>query len=180
MNIKRRPAPIGRRRRGRSFKTERPPGVNGARRRRAPGKSLARGRARVLIPPRGAERGDPPAAGGRRSRGGVWRGIRSAEPRREEGCCGPPGGRGKPPGSRWCVRFLPRSRQGPVPLSVGLFAGPATAVRNGKGAESKIKPDDRRYTQWKRAAGLHPLVQQVKTPPRLAGVTISNPLPQSG
>lgn len=133
MNIKRRPAPIGRRRRGRSFKTGRPPGRERGRGGGAPPGKVWRGGACGGAPASlarhvGAGRGAPqPGAGGP---GGGPAGRRDAAAPEEVA--------GSPPGSRCCVRVVARSRQGPVPMSVGLLAGPGTAVRDGKGAESKI------------------------------------------
>lgn len=108
-------------------------GVNGGearRRRRAPGKSLARGRvrgrARVLSAPRGAERPNP------------GQGVPGGGPAGRRDAAAPEEVVQSPPGSRCCVRCVPRSRQGPVPMSAGLFAGLGIAVRDGKGAESKI------------------------------------------
>lgn len=138
MNIKRRPAPIGRRRRGRSFKTGRPPGSERGRGEAAaarPREKFGAGaRAGARPRPERATWGRAPSAPtrGRGSRGGGPAGRRDAAAPEEVVQ--------SPPGSRCCMRCVPRSRQGPVPvpMSAGLFAGLGTAVRDGKGAESKM------------------------------------------
>lgn len=133
MNIKRRPAPIGRRRRGRSFKTGRPPGSE-----RGRGEAAAAARPREKFGAGARPRPERATWGRARSAPTRGRGSRGGGPAGRRDAAAPEEVVQSPPGSRCCVRCVPRSRQGPVPMSAGLFAGLGIAVRDGKGAESKI------------------------------------------